>query len=115
MALKKARKEMLISNDGGQNRVAILEDDVLVEIYIDKKGRKSIVGNIYRGRISNVLPGMSSAFVDISAGKNALLYFQDLLLMEDGSQIKPRKISKVLNKNDPVVVQVTKEDRKSVV
>ncbi|MCJ7745697.1 MAG: Rne/Rng family ribonuclease [Actinobacteria bacterium] len=109
MALKKGRKEMLISSDGGQNRVAILEDDGLVEIYIDKNGRKSIVGNIYRGRISNVLPGMSSAFVDISAGKNALLYFQDLLLMEDGSHLKPRKISKVLNKNDPVVVQVTKD------
>lgn len=109
MALKKARKEMLISSDGGQNRVAILEDDDLVEIYIDKKGRKSIVGNVYKGRITNVLPGMSSAFVDISVGKNALLYFQDMLLMEDGSHLKPRKISKVLSKNDPVVVQVTKD------
>ena len=109
MALKKTRKDMLISSDGGQNRVAVLEDDSLVEIYIDRKGRKSIAGNIYRGRISNVLPGMSSAFVDISVGKNALLYFQDLLLMEDGSQLKPRKISKVLSKNDTVVVQVTKD------
>jgi ribonuclease E len=109
VALKKAKKEMLISGDGGQNRVAVLEDDVLVEIYVDKKGRKSIVGNIYKGRVSNVLPGMSSAFVDISAGKNALLYFQDLLLMEDGSQLKPRKISKVLKKNDHVAVQVTKD------
>jgi len=107
--LKNTRKEMLISSDGGQNRVAILEDEGLAEIYIDKKGKKSIVGNIYKGRTSNVLPGMSAAFVDISAGKNALLYFQDLLLMEDGSHLKPRKIGKVLNKNDPIVVQVIKD------
>lgn len=107
--MKNTRKEMLISSDGGQNRVAILEDEGLAEIYIDKKGKKSIVGNIYKGRTSNVLPGMSAAFVDISAGKNALLYFQDLLLMEDGSHLKSRKIGKVLNKDDPIVVQVIKD------
>ena len=109
MAVKKPKKEMFVSCEHGRCRLAVLEDDQLAEIYIDKSKKRSIAGNIYMGRITSVLPGMSSAFVDIGAGKNALLYLQDLVIMEDGSQVRPRKIGKALKQNDTIVVQVTKD------
>lgn len=111
--MKKTKKEMLISNKQGRCRLAVLEDENLSEIYIEKIRKRSVVGNIYVGRITSVLPGMSSAFVDIGVGKNALLYLQDLIIMEDGSHVRPRKIGKALNQNDPIVVQVTKDPMQS--
>lgn len=113
MALKKIKREMLISYKEGQCRLAVLEDGGLAEIYLEKRRKRSIVGNIYMGRITSVLPGMSSAFVDIGVGKNALLYLQDLVTMEDGSHVRPRKIGKALNQNDSIVVQVTKDPMQS--
>lgn len=103
------KKEMIITCEHGKCRLALLEDGELVEIYIEKSRKRSIVGNVYIGRITSVLPGMSAAFVDVGAGKNALLYLQDLVLMEDGSHVRPRKISKALKQNDPIAVQVTKD------
>ena len=107
--MKKTKHEMIITNRHGQVRVALLENGELAEIYIEKSRKRSLVGNIYVGRITNVLPGMSAAFVDIGVGKNALLYLQDIVLMEDGSQVKPRKIGKVLKQNDTITAQVTKD------
>ncbi|MFH1149618.1 MAG: Rne/Rng family ribonuclease [Actinomycetota bacterium] len=107
--MKKARNELLVTCLKGKCRLALLEDGEVVEVYIEKSRRKSVVGNIYIGRITSVLPGMSAAFVDIGVGKNALLYLQDLVFMEDGSHVKPRKISKVLKASDTIVVQVTKD------
>ena len=107
--MKKIKKEMVVSCRGRQCRLAILEDNKLAEVYIDKARKKSVVGNIYVGRITNVLPGMSAAFVDIGVGKNALLYLQDLVLMEDGSRVRPSKIGKALKQNDSITVQVTKD------
>jgi len=107
--LKKVRREIAVSSEHGQCRVALLEDGELAEIYIEKNRKRSIVGNIYVGRITSVLPGMSAAFIDIGVGKNALLYLQDLVLMEDGSHVRPQKIGKALKTNDRIVAQVTKD------
>ncbi len=106
---KKDKKEMFVTCRDDQCRLAITENSELVEVYIGKTNKKSVVGNIYVGRITAVLPGMSAAFVDIGVGKNALLYLQDLVLMEDGSRVKPRKIGKALKQNDTIVAQVTKD------
>ena len=107
--MKKVKKELVVTCEKGKCRLALLEDDEVAEVYLEKPRRKSIVGNIYVGRITTVLPGMSAAFVDVGVGKNALLYLQDLVLMEDGSHVRPRRIGKALNQNDTIVVQVTKD------
>jgi Rne/Rng family ribonuclease len=107
--LKKIKKDLVVTCDKGKCRLALLEDDEVAEVYLEKSRRRSVVGNIYLGRITTVLPGMSAAFVDIGVGKNALLYLQDLVLMEDGSHVRPRKIGKALKANDPIVAQVTKD------
>lgn len=107
--MKKKKEEMLVTCIHGRCRIAMLEDGDLIEIYIEKERKRSIVGNIYLGRITSVLPGMSAAFVDIGIGKNALLYLQDLVIMEDGTHVRPRKISKALKQNDTILVQVTKD------
>ena len=107
--MKKVRMEMLVEADRGQTRVAILEDEKLAEIYIEKHKKRSVVGNIYVGRITTVLPGMGAAFVDVGVGKNALLYLQDLVIMEDGSHVRPRKIGRALKANDSITVQVIKD------
>jgi Rne/Rng family ribonuclease len=107
--LKKVRKELIVTCEKGRCRLALLENGDVAEVYIEKSRKKSVVGNIYVGRITNVLPGMSAAFVDIGVGKNALLYQQDLVLMEDGTHVRPRRIGKALKQNDTIVVQVTKD------
>jgi ribonuclease E len=107
--LKKVKKELVVTCQKGRCRLALLEDDTVAEVYLERSKKRSVVGNIYLGRITTVLPGMSAAFVDIGVGKNALLYLQDLVLMEDGSHVKPRRIGKALKSNDPIVVQVTKD------
>ncbi|MHB8893903.1 MAG: Rne/Rng family ribonuclease [Candidatus Geothermincolia bacterium] len=107
--MKKVKKELVVTCQKGRCRLALLEDDVVAEVYLERSKKRSVVGNIYVGRITTVLPGMSAAFVDIGVGKNALLYLQDLVLMEDGSHVKPRRIGKALKSNDSIVVQVTKD------
>lgn len=110
---KKLKREMLVTSRNKGCRLAITENGELAEVYIDKPRKKSVVGNIYVGRITSVLPGMSAAFVDIGVGKNALLYLQDLVLMEDGSRVRPSKIGKALMKGDTIVAQVTKDPMQS--
>ncbi len=107
--MKKVKKELVVTCEHGKCRLALLEDDGVAEVYLEKSRRRSIVGNIYVGRITSVLPGMSAAFVDVGVGKNALLYLQDLVLMEDGSHVRPRKIGKALKAGDTIVAQVTKD------
>ncbi len=107
--MKKMRKELLVTCDKGRCRLALLENGDVAEVYIEKSRKKSVVGNIYVGRITSVLPGMSAAFIDIGVGKNALLYQQDLVIMEDGTHVRPRRIGKALKQNDTIVVQVTKD------
>lgn len=72
-------KEMIISSTGHETRVAILEDDVLAEIFVERERNRGVVGNIYKGRVSKVLPGMQSAFVDIGLERDGFLYVSDVV------------------------------------
>lgn len=104
-------KEMLVHVGKERTQVAILENGALVEHYVSRKGHKSIAGNIYYGRVQNVLPGMEAAFVDIGTSKNGVLYVGDVQWDEaelEDLAGKP-KIEEVLSKGDPVMVQVTKD------
>ncbi|MGH9411004.1 MAG: Rne/Rng family ribonuclease, partial [Vicinamibacterales bacterium] len=71
-------KEMIISSDPHETRVAILEDDQVVEIFIERENQRGVVGNIYKGRVSKVLPGMQSSFVDIGLERDAFLYVSEV-------------------------------------
>ena len=71
-------KKIIIDTHHDQTRVAFLEDNDLVELYIEGEDNRRIAGNIYRGRVANVLPGMQAAFVDIGLEKNAFLYIGDI-------------------------------------
>ena len=71
-------KKIIVDVQYDQTRVALLEDDELVELYMEGEENQGIVGNIYRGKVENVLPGMQAAFVDIGLDKNAFLYVGDI-------------------------------------
>ena len=71
-------KEMIISSSDHDTRVAILEDDQVVEIFIERERSRGVVGNIYKGRVSKVLPGMQSSFIDIGLERDAFLYVSDI-------------------------------------
>src|SRR5262252_2204048 len=72
-------KEMIISSSGHDTRVAILEDDQVVEVFIERENQRGVVGNIYKGRVSKVLPGMQSSFVDIGLERDAFLYVSEVV------------------------------------
>src|SRR5688500_15527338 len=72
-------KEMIISSNGHETCVAILEDDLVAEIFVEREHQRGVVGNIYKGRVSKVLPGMQSAFVDIGLERDAFLYVTDVI------------------------------------
>src|SRR5690242_9943181 len=72
-------KEMIISSTSHETRVAILEDDQVVEIFIEREHSRGVVGNVYKGRVSKVLPGMQSAFVDLGLERDAFLYVSDVI------------------------------------
>ena len=72
-------KEMVISSTPHETRVAILEDDQVVEVFIEREHSRGVVGNIYKGRVSKVLPGMQSAFVDLGLERDAFLYVSDVI------------------------------------
>ena len=72
-------KEMVVSSTTHETRVAILEDDQVVEIFIEREQSRGVVGNIYKGRVSKVLPGMQSAFVDLGLDRDAFLYVTDVI------------------------------------
>ncbi len=108
--------EILISSDPWENRVAILEDKVLSEIYIERE--EKVIGSIYKGKVQNVLPGMGASFVDIGLGRNAFLYVDDInktpLNIGDVEITQGRSgwtISEKVNRGDDVLVQIVKEPR----
>src|SRR5262245_28566581 len=72
-------KEMILSSTSHETRVAILEDDHVVEVFIEREHSRGVVGNIYKGRVSKVLPGMQSAFVDLGLERDAFLYVSDVI------------------------------------
>ncbi|ASS74951.1 ribonuclease G [Tumebacillus algifaecis] len=105
------RKQILVSTDHRELRVAILEDGRTVEYYLERSHGGGVVGNIYKGRVANVLPGMQAAFVDIGIEKNAFLYIDDALSLLPGEappEHKP-KINELLREGQEIIVQVNKE------
>ena len=104
---------MLVGGSAERAQVAILEDGVLVETYLARKTRRSLVGNIYLGRVQNVLKGMEAAFVDIGQPRNAVLYIGEVMNDEDvDGEAKPaaqQSIDEVLSSGQQVLVQVTKD------
>jgi len=105
------RKQIMVSQDGRELRVAILEDGRTVEYYSERQTTQKVVGNIYKGRVANVLPGMQAAFVDIGIEKNAFLYIDDALALAPGErpQGQKPKITELLREGQEILVQVNKE------
>jgi ribonuclease G len=99
---------MLISHDFDETRVAVLEDGELVEYYIER-AKRSVVGNVYLGRVKDVLPGMEAAFVDIGLEKNGFLYVDEVVSPEDVEEMPRRDISRLLQEGQQVMVQVLKD------
>ena len=97
------KREILANTSFEETRVAVLENDRLVELQWERRNSKSIVGNIYKGKVENVLPGISSAFINIGFDKNAYLYISDVI----GDTRRP--IDKILKKGQEVMIQVAKE------
>ncbi|TDN92779.1 Rne/Rng family ribonuclease [Microbacterium sp. BK668] len=100
---------MIVRSKNGRIQIAVLEDNVLVEHYVARNQDASLIGNVYLGRVQNVLPSMEAAFVDIGRGRNAVLYSGevDWDAVETGNQ--PRRIELALKTGDRVLVQVTKD------
>ena len=103
-------RQMLVRQAGDRTQIAVLEDKVMVEHYVNRNSNISYVGNVYLGKVQNVLPSMEAAFVDIGKGRNAVLYAGevnwDAAGLADGA---PRKIEHVLKTGQSVLVQVTKD------
>ena len=104
-----ARKQMLVRKSPHQTQIVVLEGPVLVEHYVARSDRKSLVGNVYVGRVRNVLPGMEAAFIDFGEGKNGVLYAGDVNYSEHDLAGKPKRIENALKAGDPVLVQVVKD------
>ncbi len=108
-------KQLIVDIGVGGNRVALLEDEDLAEIYIEKPGTERMVGNIYRGKVSSVLPGMQAAFIDIGCEKNAFLYAGDIVAKkeysedDDDTEAKDYNISELISTGQELTVQVIKE------
>ena len=100
---------MVVRNAGERTQIAVLEDDVLVEHYVTRASSSSYAGNVYLGRVQNVLPSMEAAFVDIGKGRNGVLYAGEVNYDASGLEGKPRKIEQALKPGQTVVVQVTKD------
>ncbi len=118
------KKTILVSADRGETRVAVLESKTkggkrnVAELYIERRGRRSIVGNIYKGKVDNVLPGMEAAFVDIGLERNGFLHVDEIVL-PNGEQAPKRgrgsgrKISELIKSGQEILVQVVKDPLKS--
>ncbi len=107
-------RTMVVRERGDRIEIGVLEDEILVEHFVAGSGRdggagKSLVGNIYLGRVQNVLPSMEAAFVDIGRGRNAVLYAGEVDWDAAGLGGKARRIEQALNSGDSVLVQVTKD------
>jgi ribonuclease E len=100
---------MVVRNAGERTQIAVLEDGVLVEHYVTRASSSSYAGNVYVGRVQNVLPSMEAAFVDIGKGRNGVLYAGEVNYDASGLEGKPRKIEQALKPGQAVVVQVTKD------
>jgi ribonuclease G len=111
--LPTAKRELVISVDVGEQRVAILEDDRVAEVYLERPERRSIAGNIYLGVVDNVLPGMEAAFVEIGLEKNGFLYVDEIVGPELEGRKGARKIQDLIKRGQTIMVQAVKDPMKS--
>ncbi|GAB3446806.1 hypothetical protein GCM10027517_29650 [Phycicoccus ginsengisoli] len=101
---------MVVRERDGKTQIGVLEDDVLVEHYVSRETNASMAGNVYLGRVQNVLPSMEAAFVDIGKGRNAVLYAGEVNWDAAGLENnQPKRIENALRSGDSVLVQVTKD------
>ena len=103
---------MVVRSKDGRIQLGVLEDEVLVEHYVARSSESSLIGNVYLGKVQNVLPSMEAAFVDIGRGRNAVLYSGEVdweAAAEAGEKNQPRRIELALKPGDKVLVQVTKD------
>ena len=111
--LPKAKRELLISVDVGEQRVAILEDDRVAEVYLERPDKRSIAGNIYLGTVDNVLPGMEAAFVEIGLEKNGFLYVDEIVVPELEGKRHGKKITDLIARGQEILVQSVKDPMKT--
>ena len=97
----------------GEQRVAILEDGRVAEVYLERPERRSIAGNIYLGVVDNVLPGMEAAFVEIGLEKNGFLYVDEIVGPELEGRKGARRIQDLIKRNQTILVQAVKDPMKS--
>ena len=102
-------RSMVVREVNGLTQIAVLEDGVLVEHYISSQAQASMAGNVYLGRVQNVLPSMEAAFVDIGRGRNAVLYAGEVDWDAFGSEGQSRQVEKVFSSGQSILVQVTKD------
>ncbi|MET7466074.1 Rne/Rng family ribonuclease [Nonomuraea sp. NPDC005501] len=100
---------MVVRRQGDRTQIAVLEDGVLVEHYVNREASQSYVGNVYLGKVQNVLPSMEAAFVDIGKGRNAVLYAGEVNFDTAGLEGQPKRIEVALKSGQSVLVQVTKD------
>ena len=111
--LPKAKRELLVSVDAGEKRVAMLEDDVVAEVYLERPEHRSIAGNVYLGTVDNVLPGMEAAFVEIGLEKNGFLYVDEIVGPELEGRRGARKIQDLIQRGQTILVQAVKDPMKT--
>ena len=111
--LPAAKRELLITVDVGEQRVALLEDDRVAEVYLERPERRSIAGNIYLGTVDNVLPGMEAAFVEIGLEKNGFLYVDEIVVPELEGKRHGKKITDLIQRGQQILVQAVKDPMKT--
>src|SRR5229473_1641197 len=125
-------KEMIVSSNGHETMVAILEDDLVAEVFVERERQRGVVGNVYKGRVSKVLPGMQSSFIDLGLERDGFLYVADVIntveefeRLESGdeddepkgepagkesrSERIQQRIEQLLREGQEILVQVVKE------
>jgi ribonuclease E len=100
---------MVLTENGDRDQIAVLEGTDLVQHYVTRQGARSMVGNVYLGRVQNVLPGMEAAFVDIGRGRNAVLYAGEVNYSDEDLEGPAPRIEQVLKSGQSILVQVTKD------
>ncbi|HZO61763.1 MAG TPA: Rne/Rng family ribonuclease [Gaiellaceae bacterium] len=112
--LPAAKRELLVSVDVSEKRVAVLEDGRVAEVYLERPERRSIAGNIYKGVVDNVLPGMEAAFVEIGLEKNGFLFVDEIVGPElEGRRPRGRRITDLISRGEEVLVQAVKDPMKT--
>ena len=102
-------RSMVVRQRKDRTQIAVLEDGVLVEHYVNRSSHQSYVGNVYLGKVQNVLPSMEAAFVDVGKGRNAVLYAGEVNFDVSGLEGQPKRIESALKAGQSVIVQVTKD------